>query len=77
MFPVVRLVDVVRLLKFVFTYPTLQNYLFELIFAKFATAKNREKIRLTKIYFQQVLVALKQSKQAEIILSSIANFYAL
>lgn len=62
MFPVVCLVDVVRQLKFVITYPTWQNYLLELIFAKFDTAKKREKIRLTKIYFQQVLVALNQSK---------------
>ena len=59
MFPVVCLVDVVRQLKFVFTYLTWQNYLLELFFAKFATAKTRKKIRLTKIYFQQVLVALK------------------
>ena len=39
--------------------PTGQNYSLELMFAKFATANNRKKIKPIKTYFQQVLVAVE------------------
>ena len=49
--------------KFLQIYPTGQNFSLELMFAKFATAKNREKFKPTKTYVHWLLMSENNTEE--------------